>query len=201
MSGQNISFLKTQKFLEAYPIILFFQHNNLSIKQWLGLRIKLKNFQGIENDFLKGIENNFLKGSDLLVLKNTLIESLLHQHQFSNLENFTSLFQGPCFALGFSDFSQIQNILKTTKQTTSVILIGGIYNNQLLDHLDIAKMLELDEKVHQILITNINQSSKLHDVLSNSLQSPFTPLNQVAENFLECLALLKLKHQGTLYCL
>ena len=65
MSKQSIAFLKTQNFLQTYPIILFFQHNNLSVKQWLDLGIQLKNFQD----------------TDILVLKNTLIENLLAEQK------------------------------------------------------------------------------------------------------------------------
>lgn len=185
MSKQSIAFLKTQKFLQTYPTILFFQHNNLSVKQWLDFGIQLKSFQD----------------TGLLVLKNTLIENLLVQQKYSNKDNFISLFQGPCFALGFSNISQIKDILKITKQTTPIFLLGGIYNNQLINHLDISKILQLDEKVHEVLITNLNQSTRLHNILSTPGDKSCMQLDQVAQNLLHCLHVLKLKHQGTIYCL
>ena len=196
MSKQSIAFLKTQNFLQTYPIILFFQHNNLSVNQWLNLRIQLKNLQVVKTTELGKIQE-----TDILVLKNTLIENLLIQEKFSNIHEFTSLFQGPCFALGFSNSSQISDILKITKQTTPIFLLGGIYNNQLVNHLDIKKILQLDEKVHEVLITNLNQGIQLHNVLLTPIQNSCMQLDQVAQNLLHCLHVLKLKHQGDLYCL
>jgi ribosomal protein L10 len=189
MSKQSIAFLKTQNFLQAYPIIWFFQHNNLSVKEWLDLRIQLKNLQV---DKATDQPTNL---ADILVLKNTLIENLLIQEKLSNIHHFTSLFQGPCFALGFSNSSQISDILKITKQTTSIFLLGGIYNNQFVNHLDIFKILQLDEKVHEVLITNLNKSTELHSVLSTPIQNSCMQLDQVAQNLLHCLHVLKLKHK------
>ena len=180
MSKQSIAFLKTQNFLQTYPIILFFQHNNLSVKQWLDLGIQLKNFQD----------------TDILVLKNTLIENLLAEQKYSNRDNFVSIFQGPCFALGFSNLSQIKDILKITNQITPIFLLGGIYNNQLINHLDISKLLQLDEKVHEVLITNLNQGTQLHNILSTPVEKSCMQLDQVAQNRLHCLHVLKLKRQG-----
>ena len=207
MSKQSIAFLKTQNFLQTYPIILFFQHNNLSVNQWLNLRIQLKNLQVAKTTELGKIEEcktlieQSSNETDILVLKNTLIENLLIQEKFSNIHKFTSLFQGPCFALGFSNSSQISDILKITKQTTPIFLLGGIYNNQLVNHLDISTILQLDEKVHEVLITNLNQGIQLHNVLLTPIQNSCMQLDQVAQNLLHCLDVLKLKHQGDLYCL
>ena len=99
MIKQNITFFKTQKFIRTYPSILFFQHNNLSVSQWVRLRTQLKTLENV----------------NLLLLKNTLIHHVLAEE---NVET-PSLFQGPCFALGFSNFSQFSpfNILIPTAET------------------------------------------------------------------------------------
>jgi len=93
MTNQIVRVLKTGKFITKYPIILFFQHNNLSVKQWLLLRNQLKN----------------IDGGELLLFKNTIIENVLIN---KDLINSKSIFQGPCFALGFSNFSQFNVIVK-----------------------------------------------------------------------------------------
>jgi ribosomal protein L10 len=181
MTKQNITFLKTQKFIRTYPNILFFQHNNLSVSQWFRLRTQLKTIENV----------------NLLLLKNTLIDNVLAQENVST----PALFQGPCFALGFSNSSRFPDIVKITRQEPTIVLVGGLFDNQFLNHLDIAKIVELDNRVHETLLTNFNQSSHLHEVLTNSLTNPVNQLNQVSWNLLECLEILKLKCQSDKYCL
>lgn len=176
MTKQSITFLKTQKFIRTYPNILFFQHNNLSVSQWFQLRTQFKNMENV----------------NILLLKNTLIENVLLQENISN----PSLFQGPCFALGFSNSSQFSDIVKITRQEPTIVLLGGLIENQFLNHLDIAKILELDTRVHETFLTSLDQSTHLHNSLTDSLTSSVNQLDQVSWNLLQCLEFLKIKHQS-----
>ena len=176
MTKQNITFLKTQKFIRTYPSILFFQHNNLSVYQWFRLRTQLKT----------------MENANLLLLKNTLIDNVLAEENVTN----PSLFQGPCFALGFSNSSQFSEIIKITRQESTIVLIGGLFDNQFLNHLDIAKILKLDTQVHERFLTNLNQSTHLEETLTKSLINPVTQLDQVSWNLLQCLEILKIKRQS-----
>lgn len=181
MTKQNITFLKTQKFIRTYPNILFFQHNNLSVSQWFQLRTQFKTMESV----------------NVLLLKNTLIQNVLLQQNVSN----PSLFQGPCFALGFSNSSQFSDIVKITRQKPTIVLLGGLVNNQFLNHLDIAKILELDTQVHETFLTSLNQSTHVHTSLTECLSNSVNQLDQISWNLLECLEFLKLKRSSVIYCL
>jgi len=137
----------------------------------------------------------------LLVLKNTLIENILAQNYTEEQNKISSIFQGPCFALGLSNSSQIQDILKLTNKIPPIFLLGGIYENQPLNHLDISKILELDLSVYPKLISNLDQSSQLYNVLLSPLNITCLELNQISSNLLHCLDILKLKKQESFYCL
>lgn len=187
MSNQIVRVLKIEKFITQYPIILFFQHNNLSVKQWLLLRNQLKN----------------IDGGELLLFKNTLIENVLIN---KNVIDSQSIFQGPCFAVGFSNFSQFNEILKLvnpsnlkilfkTNQTSTVFLIGGLLNNKFISHLDISKITKLDNNLHENLLVNLNQGNQMCQILQTHLSSPYNQINQVCLNFIECLEILKMKHK------
>lgn len=191
MANQIVRVLKTEKFITKYPIILFFQHNNLSVKQWLLLRNQVKN----------------IDGGELLIFKNTIIENVLVNKNFADLK---SIFQGPCFALGFSDFSQFNNVLKLvnpshlkilfkTNQTSTIFLLGGLLNNQFINHLDIAKIAKLDSNVHKNLILNLNKTEQIYDVLQTSRYQPYNQLNKVFLNFIACLEIFKLKQKLLLF--
>jgi len=193
MKKQNITFLKTQKFIRKHPSILFFQHNNLSVSQWFRLRTQLKTMDHESNALCA--EKHHV---NLLVLKNSLIDNVLVQE---NISNPSSLFQGPCFALGFSNLSQFSDIIKITCQEPTIVLIGGLLKNQFLNHLDIAKFLKVDTGVHETFLSNLNQSIDMEKVLTGSITTPINQLDQVSWNFLQCLEILKLKRQGSSYCL
>jgi ribosomal protein L10 len=190
MSNQIVRVLKTEKFIKKYPIILFFQHNNLSVKQWLLLRNQLK----------------IINGGELLLFKNTIIENVLAN---KNLVDLKSIFQGPCFALGFSNFSQFNEILKLvnpsnlkilfkTNQTSTIFLIGGLLDNKFISHLDILKIIKLDSNVHENLVLNLNQADQICHTLQTSLSHPYNQLNEVCLNFIECLEILKLKQKDNI---
>lgn len=176
MIKHNIAFLKTQKFIRTYPSIVFFQHNNLSVSQWFRLRTQFKTLDSV----------------NLLLLKNTLIENVLIQENVSN----PFLFQGPCFALGFSKFSQFSEIIKITRQEPTIVLLGGLIDNQFLNHLDIAKILEVDIRAHETFLRSIDQSTHLHEVLTTPLTSPVNQVDHIAWNLLQCLEFLKIERQG-----
>jgi len=173
MIKQYITFLKTQKFIRTYPSILFFQHNNLSVSQWFRLRTQLKTMEHV----------------NLLLLKNTSIDNVLAQESIAT----PSLFQGPCFALGCSNLSQFPEVVKITRQEPTIVLIGGLLDNQFLNHLDIAKILKGDTRVHETFLSNLNQNVYVDKILTGSLTNPINQLNQVSWNLLQCLEILKLK--------
>jgi ribosomal protein L10 len=187
MTNQIVQVLKTEKFITKYPIILFFQHNNLSVKQWLVLRNQLKN----------------IESGELLLFKNTLIKNVLIK---KNLIDSQSIFQGPCFALGFSDFSQFHDLLKRvnssslkillkTNQISTIFLIGGLLDNKIISHLDISKITKLDSNIYDNFVFNLKKSNQICHVLQTSLLYPSHQMNQICSNFIECLEILKLKHK------
>ena len=55
MTKKRIVILKTKFFFDTYPILLFVQHNNLSIKEWSQLRLALK---ALKNINLYGLKNS-----------------------------------------------------------------------------------------------------------------------------------------------
>ena len=175
MGNQNITFLKTQNFLRTYPNILFFQHNNLSVNQWFNLRVQLKKSENVE----------------VLVLKNSIMNHVFVDSILTEKENFPSLFQGPCFAIGFLDSSRFQDILKTTLKGSSTFLLGGILNKKCINHLDVSKILQIDEKIHDVFLRNLNQGTQLDTLLTNSISNSYLQLNQISLNFLNCLEFIK----------
>lgn len=178
MTSQNIPFLKTKKFIETYPNIALFQHNNLSVKQWSELRIELKKIKNIR----------------LFVVKNNLIRTI-----YIDNKNIGKLFQGPCFAIGFFEEIQLQEILEFTKKFSNICLLGGMFGLEVVTHLDILKYVDLGNvSVYPNLLFQLSQNSKISLLLQNSIN--FQVLHEIPLNLIYCLEALKTKQKDN-YCI
>ena len=173
MTNKKTTLLKTEKFISLYPNILFFQHMNLSVKQWSNLRVQLKQ----------------IEKTDLLLLKNSIIETTILKQTLPEKENLQKIFQGPCFAIGFFQHSQLSAIMTLLDKVSNIYLVGGIVNNTLVTHLDILKYLKLDDSIYQTLVSQFNQPQIFYNMIQTSLN--FSILQKTQLNLLHYLELSK----------
>lgn len=175
MIKRNINVLKLQNFIQKYPYILFFQHNNLSVKQWDQLRQELKN----------------LKTTDLILIKNTYIQTLFCENAFFDTKKLAKIFQGPCFAVGFSQQTQFKEINQKIHKFSSILLLAALFDKKLLTHLEVSKFITLDERIYSSLLGKLNQSNAFVNILENSLD--FNILHSTVLRLLYFLEIIKTK--------
>lgn len=173
MIKKNITVLKTTEFFYAYPIVLFLQHNNLSVKEWSTLRIHLKH----------------LENAEMLILKNSVIENIIATENYHNKEILQSMFQGPCLAIGCFELSQLIKIMEIIKKTSKILTVGAIIEKKILTHLDLNKLITLNTSVYNSLLNNFSYSSIFYNTLQNSLN--FEILQQTQRNLMYCLSILQ----------
>lgn len=182
MRKKDIHFLKTKKFLENYPIIVFLHHNNLKVNDWAELKISLNAItpQTLENNIISKENNVFLFKNN--IMKKVLLSLSLTN---SNTQSLSYMFQGPSFAFGCKDLSQLKILWNKLKSIPNVIILGGICSNIVLNHLDLEKYLNLnDTQVFSNLILNLDVSN----FYSTLKKIPnFQILNQVQLNLITCL--------------
>ena len=171
---KNITILKTTDFFYAYPIMLFLQHNNLSVKEWSTLRIHLKQFDNKVN---------------MLVLKNSVIENIIVTENYQNKESLQSMFQGPCLAVGCFELPQLLKIMELVKKNSKILTVGAIVEKKIFTHLDLNKLITLDNTVYNSLLTNFSQSTLFYSTLQNSINFEILQHNQ--RDLLYCLSCLK----------
>lgn len=173
---KNLHFLQIQKFLKNYKWIIFLQHNNLGVKNWSKLRIELKSQQ-----------------SEILLFKNTIMKNSLATYFLKKnsglIDSINFLFQGPSFACGCNNLVEMQNILNILKSTENILVIGGIYSNQIVNHLDLEKLIKLDDSIYPKFLNIFSQKNDLDTILNSSIN--LNILNQVQSNFLFCLTQLQ----------
>jgi ribosomal protein L10 len=173
MTKKNKTILKTKNFFREYPIILLLQHNNLSVKEWSRLRIDIKQLDSV----------------NMLIVKNSIVEHIVSTEKVLERNISHSMFQGPCLAIGCLEFSQFSKIIKMFKITSKFLVIGAIVNKKLLTHLDLNKLLTINNNVYNSLVNNFSQSNDLYNLLQNSLK--FQILQQIPIDLINCLSFLK----------
>ena len=204
--SKNLTFLRTQRFLETYPILFFFQHNNLSVSQWKKLKtIKNCEFLVVKNSVLRhliGLTSDIKHISSKYDRNMKKVKTqLIHEKNEMNgkatptiNEYSTNLFQGPCFILGIKDSSQLKILKNLQNQKLPIFFVGGLVNNHILNHLDIEKWVQLDINTYTPFVSSLNQSFLLVNTFSvNSLLY----INTLRSSLVNALEFLKIKLKET----
>lgn len=178
LKRKNLLVLKTQSFVFKYPLIVFLQHNNLKVTDWSDLRLKLKEIHD-SNLFL-------FKNS---IMKNVLMQILLPNSNFNN-QTINYIFQGPSFAFGCKTTTDLKNLYKIIDATPNLVVIGGFYSKQIINHLDIKKLLSLNpNQLYNPLLNILQTPVQLCTILEQT--SSLDSLLNVQLNLLTCLGYLK----------
>ena len=173
MTKKSIAIRKTQKFFTTYPIVLFLQHNNLSVDEWSCLRVNIKQ----------------LTNSNMLILKNSIVENVMFVEKKKKKSVFEFLFQGPCVAIGCSELSQLITLVNTCKTIRKLLITGALIDKQFLTHLDLTQLLTVDESIYTQLLHTINGSHTFYDLLQSSFNIQI--LEQIPKDFINCLSYIK----------
>lgn len=164
---------KIKRVLKKYPYVLFIQINNLTPKTWrlikhklsqLGitktLRVKNQVARKILNkaDYKKNLSFNqypICINKDSSVI-NSLDKSKTHSS--SNEKNLfiNDIFQGPTLILGCSIIEQLPTIYNIIEENPNLFFIGGLFENQVITHLDFKKITQLDKSIFLTLIQQCN---------------------------------------------
>jgi ribosomal protein L10 len=173
MTKKTMAIYKTKNFFNTYPLMLFVQHNNLSVKEWSGLRMEIKQLDSV----------------NMLILKNSIVENITFNPNMIDKNIIESLFQGPCLAIGCLELSQFRKITKIFQVTPKVLIIAAVLNKQLLTHLDLDKLLTLNTNIYNSLINEMSQSMNLCNIIQSPLN--FQILDQIPKNLINCLYYIK----------
>jgi len=173
MTKKRIVILKTKFFFDTYPILLFVQHNNLSIKEWSQLRLALKS----------------LKNINLYGLKNSIAANFINTYDTTNKYKSIFIFQGPCAVIGCLQQSDLRNVISILNSIPKLIIVGAIYNKEIYTHLDISKLCTLDSSVYVSVLQSLQLSKNLSSQLESYLR--FVILQQVTKKLLNCLDSIK----------
>lgn len=133
---------KLQKFLTTYPYIFLCHHHGLSVSKWHQLRLQLQH----------------ISNTGFLVVKNTLVVDTFCQTLQLHPDECKSLFQGPSIAVGFSHHQDIQTLVTYFQSLSDVVVLAGIFQNQVFSFQEILKYQSLDHTVYTIFLETLQVS-------------------------------------------
>lgn len=131
INRKNIYTLEnTKNFFNEFPIILIYQHNNLTVKQHITLKTQLQKFENIKT----------------LTIKNSIVEKIKKDKII--LDKLENLLQGPLFFIGCHTMEEVQNIWNILNTIPGFLFVGSQFNKQIYTHLDIKKSLQLNKSIY-----------------------------------------------------
>lgn len=173
---KKIDLLKTKNILEKYSIILFFQHNNCTVADWSKLKSNVTQFDNTK----------------IYIIKNSIVQKILLNDNVYSEKEIKNLFQGPNFLIGCNNLDQVDYVFKLIQSNSNIIFLGGFYENQIINHLDLEKLLQLKNQ-------GISVNGFLEQIFSTNYSIYLNLLRCVNSNLdLNCLTIPKYQ---LIYCL
>lgn len=164
--------LKTENFLNEFPIIIVLQHNNFTIKDWFDFRQKL---QEISGDCI-----------EILNVKNSLLKKSLVA--INSEKNLLFLCQGPNLILGCKDETQLKSIWSFLNSYSKLIFISCFYKKQILNNLDLEIYFKTTNSIYSEFLGVLDRKTQLSFLLKQSVQlQPLFNIQQNSIGVLECL--------------
>ena len=176
--------LKTETFVNQFPILVLLQHNNLTINEWFDFKSQI---QQKKIQFLT-IKNSLLKQ---VLLKNSPVLFDLKKKQLSsdNKEFVETLCQGPNVLVGCQDLNQLESLWHYLSGDTKCIFMSCFYKGKILNHLDVEILLKTNSSIYYTLFSHLDKKTELYSVLQNKLE--LHPLLNLQTSLLAVISLLK----------
>lgn len=169
---KKIAKIKTDNFLEKFPILFLLQHTNFTVNDWFDLKNKMREIDKAPIEILKS--------------KNTVLMQSLSPEITNSLK---IILQGPNFIIGCQNENQCKQVWNYIQSHQKLIFISCIYKNKTLNHLDFEKFLKLDSSIYHELLFQLNKKTELYQLLQHNLT--LHPLIVTQQQLLTCLNMVK----------
>lgn len=187
--------LKTETFVNQFPILVLLQHNNLTVNEWFNFKTQIQQKKTLSSSFREQKEIQFL------TIKNSLLKQVLVNHssilfdlkkkQLSsdNKEFVETLCQGPNVLVGCQDFNQLKSLWHYLSGNTKCIFMSCFHEGKILNHLDVEILLKTNSSIYHTLFSHLDKKTELYFALQNKLE--LHPLLNLQTNLLTVISLLK----------
>lgn len=148
---------KIKKIIKQYPYVLFIQFNNVTPKKWRLIKDQLYKLGILKTLRVKNqVARKLLKNADLKKNLANISNSTTTLPVTTNTKEknlfLNDIFQGPTLMLGCPIVEQLPGIYTILEQNDNLLFIGGLFENQVITHLDFKKIIQLDKSIFISLI-------------------------------------------------
>ena len=155
-------------FLEVNLLVLFFNYNHISIEEWRIIKSELAKIEKVSTLVVKNqIANTVIKKSKQYFTKDKKESTYIgskKKEEFEGsdttqgMQKLSTLFQGPTFLMGITSLEKCNQVFDLTKKHKKLIFVGGLYQEQTINHLDLDYLLKVHKFVYPTLLSNIQYS-------------------------------------------
>lgn len=148
------------QFREKNSLLFFFNYNHINTQEWRTIKSELSKTNKIKSKVVKTkIAHNVVK-------------------QTSVCNPFLDLFQGPTFLLGTTSPQEWQQVSHIIEKQKKLVFVGGFYQGQPFNHLDLSVISKGEERVH----TELYSFFQLY-LYTCTLQSCLIPLYSLLKEY------------------
>ena len=158
-------------FLEVHLLLFFFNYNHMSIEEWRIIKSELGQIEKYKYKFFKNqISNNFIKKSKQTFTSFSIDKKQNNDKKKPEFEKLSTLFQTPTFLMGINSLEKCKQVFDLTKKHKKLIFVGGIYQNQIINHLDLDYLLKVQEFAYPTLLSNLQYNLELSPVTNTLIR-------------------------------
>ena len=154
---KKITSHNTKQFLEENLLVFFFNYNHINIQEWRLIKTELSKIKRVSKRVVKN-----------QIATNVIKKKSVTSNKTEPLQKLSTLFQGPTFMIGMTSPQECEIFFNIIKKQKKLIFVGGLYQGQLINHLDLSSVLKGEKLVYADLI-RVFQSSLYTCVITTYL--------------------------------
>lgn len=149
-------------FLEKNLLVFFFNYNHINTEEWHVIKNQLSKIKQVNTLVVKNrIGNNVIRKKNSCKKEGEKIDKI---------EKLSTLFQGPTFLIGIASSQECEPVFSVIKKQKKCIFVGGLYQGQLINHLDVKYLLKVEKVAYTNLISTLQSTLYLTPITTNRVQ-------------------------------
>ena len=156
---KKLIFHNISTFLEKNLLVFFFNYNHINTEEWHVIKNQLSKIKQVNT---LRVKNRI--GKNVIRKKNGC------KKQDENIDKIETLFQGPTFLIGIPSSQECEPVFSVIKKQKKCIFVGGLYQGQLINHLDVKYLLKVEKVAYTNLISTLQSTLNLTPITANRVQ-------------------------------
>ena len=149
-------------FLEKNLLVFFFNYNHINTEEWHVIKNQLSKIKQVK---ILRVKNRI--GKNVIRKKNSCKQE---NEKIDKIEKLSTLFQGPTFLIGIASSQECEPVFSVIKKQKKCIFVGGLYQGQLINHLDVKYLLKVEKGAYANLISTLQSTLNLTPITTNRVQ-------------------------------